>query len=134
MQPRNCRIVAILAVQWGYPGDRVRPWFRINPYNHSGRRLIQIIGHTRFMVTNACPQLVCRASQQGTPDALWLQNNLSQLAPELVLVCGKVAQATFKRDMVGPGVRVLKLPHPAARTWTKRDIARWAKRVQEACW
>jgi hypothetical protein len=33
---------------------------------------------------------------------------------------------TFQRDMVSAAARVLKLPHPAARTWKKRDIEHWS--------
>lgn len=124
------RIVAVLAVQWGYPGDQVEPWFHINPINHSGRRLIKLVGHGGFKVTNACPDIVYRADQQGTPDPAWLRHNLRCLRPDVVLVCGSVAQATFERDMVGPRTKVFKLPHPAARTWSKALIAQWAKRLQ----
>lgn len=121
------RIVAILAVQWGYPGDKVLPWFRINPYNHSGARLIKLIGHRNFLVTNACSDIVYSASAKGAPDAEWLQRNLTLLAPEVVLVCGSVARATFRRGMVGKAVRVLYMPHPAARMWSKRLMTRYTK-------
>lgn len=126
----KARIVVVLAVQWGYPGDPVTRWFHINPYNHSGRRLIRLIGHDEFKVTNACPDIVFRASDQGTPSARWLRDNLKALRPDVVLVCGKVANSTFKRGMVGKAVRVFKLPHPAARNWTKQLIERWSHRIQ----
>jgi uracil-DNA glycosylase len=123
-------IVVVLAVQWGYPGDKPERWFHINPYNHSGRRLIGLIGHWDFKVTNACSDIVFRASDRGTPDSKWLRANLRVLRPRLVLVCGSVAQSTFERSMVDADTRVLRLPHPAARTWTKAMIKRWAKRIQ----
>jgi len=124
------RVVAVLAVQWGYPGDRVCRWFYPNPYNHSGGRLIKLIGHAGFTMTNACSDIVYRAAQQGTPDPAWLRANLKALRPDVVLVCGAVAQGTFKRDMVPKGARVFKLPHPAARTWSRRLIEQWSKRIQ----
>lgn len=123
------KIVAVLAVQWGFPGDRVSRYFRINPYNHSGKRLIRIIGHRQFIVTNACSDIAYSAAQQGTPDPEWLRANLATLAPDVVLVCGSVAQATFKRNMVPKGCKVLKMMHPAARTWSARDIEQARKRV-----
>ena len=126
------RVVVVLAVQWGYPGDTVARWFHINPYNHSGRRLIRLIGHGAFKVTNACPDIVYRADQQGTPDEAWLRHNLKSLRPAVVLVCGRVAQATFERGMVPAGTKVFKLPHPAARTWTKQMIEQWSRRIQRA--
>jgi uracil-DNA glycosylase len=125
------RIVVVLAVQWGYPGDTVARWFHPNPYNHSGGRLIRLIGHGAFKMTNACSDIVYRATQQGTPDPAWLRRNLRALRPDVVLVCGKVAQATFERGMVGKAAKVFKLPHPAARTWSKRMIEQWAKRIQK---
>ncbi len=123
-------VVVVLAVQWGYRGDRVARWFAPNPYNHSGGRLIKLIGHGNFLMTNACSDIVYTASQQGTPDACWLRCNLKVLRPAVVLVCGKVACATFKRGMVGKATKVFRLPHPAARTWSKATLARWAKRIQ----
>lgn len=122
-------IVAVLDVQWG--GNRAERWFQINPYNHSGKRLIKLVGHDDFVVTNACPQCVENANGRGTPDAAWLADNLRALKPRVVLVCGNVAQATFAPGMVPKGAKVFKLPHPAARTWTKAEIASWSKRIQK---
>lgn len=130
--PRLSRITVVLAVQWGYPGDKPSKWFLINPRNHSGSRLIKLIGHSRFIVTNSCKELVYKANDKGKPDVAWLHGNLKVLAPDVVLVCGSVAQSTFDRAMVSKDCVVLKLPHPAARTWTKADIARWSKRIQRS--
>jgi hypothetical protein len=122
------RIVAVLDVQWG--GRRADRWFEINPRNHSGSRLIKMIGHDRFLVTNACAECVGNASGRGKPDATWLGDNLRQLRPEVVLVCGNVAKQTFKRSMVAKDTKVIYMPHPAARTWTKAALAAWTKRIQ----
>lgn len=121
------QIVAVLEVMWGLRGDKQRRWFRINPFNHSGRRLISIVGHGNFIVTNACPDVVYRAQDRGTPSKKWLAANLGILQPDLVLVCGKVAQETFEPAMVRDWCHIIELPHPAARTWSKRTIAK-AKR------
>lgn len=126
---RQRSIVAVLDVQWG--GNRAERWFQINPYNHSGGRLIKLVGHDDFVVTNACPQCVEDANGRGKPDAAWLAGNLRDLKPKVVLVCGNVAQATFARSMVPKGAKVFMMPHPAARTWTKADIAAWSKRIQK---
>jgi hypothetical protein len=129
---RRARIVVVLEVMWAYPGDPPRRWFRINPYNHSGRRLINIIGHTDFTVTNACPDVVYSAKGRGKPDADWLARNLAILKPDVLLVCGRVAQETFKRFMVGGRTQVISMPHPAARTWSKAKIASAQRRVRIA--
>jgi hypothetical protein len=130
-------IVVILEVMWGLPGDSPRRWFKINPFNHSGKRLIKIIGHSRFTVTNACPDVVHSAKGRGKPDPSWLAANLKTLNPSLVIVCGRVARDTFKRGMVSKDAKVLYLPHPAARTWSKQSIERARRRciaVQEQEW
>lgn len=125
------RIVVVLAVQWGYPGDKVARWFKINPYNHSGRRLIDLIGHDDFTVTNACSQIVYRATDQGVPDRDWLRRNLKALRPQIVLVCGKVAQQTFEDDMA-PRAKVLYMQHPAARMWTRAMLRSMRNTLRKA--
>lgn len=126
------KIVVILEVMWGMPGDPPRKWFRINPINHSGKRLINIIGHKNFFVTNACPDVVYSASGRGKPDKDWLRANLAALKPDLLLVCGTVAQSTFVRSMAPTAKNVIHLPHPAARMWTKAVLAAAKRKVWEA--
>ena len=121
-------IVVILEVQWG--GRKASRYFQINPYNFSGARLIKLVGHDDFLVTNACPECVSTARGRGKPDAEWLAANLAMLTPNVVIVCGRVARATFKRRMVPRGAKVFHIAHPAARTWTKAALSRTAKRIQ----
>lgn len=126
------KIVVVLEVMWGLRGDPPLRWFNINPYNHSGRRLIDIVGHSDFQVTNSCPDVVYSASSRGTPDPEWLRRNLRVLQPDLVLVCGRVANATFKPDMVRRDAKVIVMQHPAARTWSRAKIVAAQRRVQKA--
>lgn len=114
--PRN---VAVLEVAWGGGA----PWFRINPRNFSGRRLYQLFGPHKFVVTNACPEIVGCADERGTPDPAWLRANLARLQPRFVLLCGRVAESTFAQDMVPSSCVVHTIPHPAARTWTNDQLA-----------
>lgn len=107
--------VVILEVAWGYGGR----WFRINPHNFSGRRLYQIFGAHRFLVTNACPDVVGDASGRGSPSPEHLRGVLGVLRPRFVLVCGAVADRTFAPDMVDAECTVMRAAHPAARSWTK---------------
>jgi hypothetical protein len=125
------KIVVVLEVMWGMPGDGPLRWFRINPYNHSGRRLIGLIGHGDFTVTNACPDVVYSASGKGKPSKGWLRANLKALRPDVVLVCGRVAHATFEQSMC-PSARVVTLQHPAARTWSKRKLVIAKRKIAEA--
>lgn len=121
------RIIAILDTMWGWGGidmERAPAFFQINPLNHSGRRLYQIVGtRHRLLVTNCCKEYVSHSGQHGKPDAEWLRSNLAQ-APDvdLILVCGSVAKKTFKPEFASPKAKVLYMDHPAARRWTKDRV------------
>ena len=137
------KTVAVLEVMWdwrmktsatnpNYLAEAPRA-FRINPENHSGKRLYQLLGHDNLMVTNACPQLVTGAKGKGNPDAYWLLENLEQLWPySLLLVCGKVAQETYDLVRNVNDARTLYLPHPAARQWSRRDMVFATRVVQDS--
>ena len=116
------KVVAVLDTMWREVGEAPR-WFSINPYNLTGKRLYTWLdGRGELLVTNACPQQVGRATHHGKPDKQWLSDNLRALWPfTLLLVCGKVAQATYSLSDTLRGTvraRVVEVPHPAARTWT----------------
>lgn len=139
--------LAVLDTMWG--DDGVAPhWFTINPRNHSGRRLYRLTGARdgELWVTNACPQQVRHPNAHGTPSVEFLYQSFMQIparwrtAP--LLACGKVAQATYDAMIAqhaprgrqhlrfshrGPVVRML---HPAARTWTARELARVARHIR----
>lgn len=125
------KAVVILEVMWdwrnvttsaGYQ-ERAPRHFSINPLNHTGKRLhAWLKEYPRFQVTNACPELVSSAKGRGKPDASWLSENLQLLGPfDLLLVCGGVARSTYKLSDAG-SARVLEIPHPAARCWTRQGI------------
>lgn len=134
------KIVAVLESMWDWrqmtsgAGYREAPRsFRISPENYSGKRLYRIVGlDADLHVTNACRELCGSANHHGTPDPEWLRENLDLLAPfSVLLVCGKVAQATYAQS--GHHFeRTIKLPHPAARMWTQAMIAAAAQSVREA--
>lgn len=124
------KAVAILEVMWDWEAktssagyaETAPPYFSINPHNFTGRRLYSWLGHSDLLVTNACPELVSSARGRGTPDPGWLQDNLLDLEPfELLLVCGRVAQATYDRAWAKK-VRTIEVPHPAARCWTRKGL------------
>lgn len=132
-------VVVILEVMWGlrYQEQGAR-WFRINPRNHSGKRLIQMLGHQDFVVTNACPQQVASAKHRGTPSAEWLHANLRSLMMantiDQVLVCGRVAEKTFMVNSYAMfcklGISIVFMPHPAAKGWTRLGLDNAAQAVQ----
>lgn len=139
---RAKRIVAILETMWDWRGmtsdagyTEAPRFFSINPQNHSGRRLYKLVGpNATLLVTNACRQLATSAQGHGKPDPDWLRENLEDLSRgdgfDLLLVCGKVAQAAFKVCGFKSRARVVEMPHPAARRWTKALIAEMTERIQ----
>lgn len=134
-------VVAILDTMWNWRGQtsgaglRKAPrFFRINPKNFTGQRLYNLIGpDSHLLVTDACPELVKSAKDHGTPDPVWLKDNIIFINRiyriQILLVCGRVAQKTWKETRLEfPYARVIEIPHPAARVvWTKDYI----KEVQQ---
>lgn len=134
------KIVAVLESMWDWrqmtsgAGYKEAPRsFRINPDNYSGKRLYRIVGRDAdLLVTNACRELCGSANHHGTPDPDWLRENLKLLAPfDVLLVCGKTAQATYARSGHEFDGKI-DIMHPAARTWTNAMIEAAAQRVREA--
>lgn len=143
-------VVAILETMWdwrqmtssaGY--EEAPKFFKINPKNHSGRMLYKLIGQdAKLLVTNACRELVSRANQHGKPDPKWLASNLAEIEVthpkaadiDVLLVCGKVAQSTFKLSGYTPKrAVVIEIPHPAARgVWTREFTQKIMTQIQEA--
>lgn len=159
----SIRAVAILETMWDWrsmtseAGYAEAPrYFRINPKNYTGGRLYKLIGpDCKLLVTNACRELVNHASKHGKPNPIWLNENLRRLDGEslmtaeewhgidgiderrhidLLLVCGRVAQQTYKQCGYTPkSATVIEIPHPAARGyWTKQAIEARAKEIQGA--
>ena len=125
----HTRALAILETMWGGNGQAPGV-FRINPDNFTGRRLYWFLGHEDLWVTNACRELVENARLHGTPDPAWLTYNLRRMTYALLLVCGRVAQRTFAECGYRPKCRIIEMPHPAARVWTRADLDHWQKLIQ----
>jgi hypothetical protein len=143
------KVVAILETMWDWRGmtssagyEEAPRFFRINPENFSGRRLYKLIGpNAKLLVTNACRELVTGPNQHGKPDPKWLADNLWQIEHgprgatiDVLLVCGKIAQQTWEAcdyELQSPNVRVVKMPHPAARyIWTTAEVERMSRVIR----
>lgn len=107
-------------------------YFRINPRNTTGRRLYRLIGEdNQLLVTNCCKEIGSNSNSHGTPDSVWLSENLIELKEwfDLLLICGGVAKKTYREtDLEFP--RVMHIMHPAARTWTKSMIEETIAKIQ----
>jgi hypothetical protein len=129
------KVVALLESMWGWrgyntPGEEAPRFFRINPENFSGRRLYKLVGDANLIVTNSCRTVQASANHHGKPDPEWVAENLRTAyldGADLFLICGKVAQETFKTAMAKVGFtipRVILMDHPAARRWTAEGMDR----------
>ena|SRR5436190_22365445 len=128
------RFIAILDTMWGAKG-RAPKCFFINPNNASGRRLYKLTQApaSHLIIVNSCREQVGHANAHGTPDPEWLLESLRSV-PSLyrsgvLLVCGAVAQKTFAQITEHWRGRVVQMPHPAARTWTKEQIAEMQRHI-----
>jgi hypothetical protein len=127
-------IVAVLETMWGYRTGRAPRYFKINPLNASGRRLYKLVGEQnkeRLLLTNVCRELVTKAKHHGKPDPDWLAENLIRLDPDIILVCGRVAQKTFKECGYVPLRKPIYMLHPAARNWTKARLREVQRKIQK---
>jgi hypothetical protein len=127
-------VVAVLDTMWGERNARAPRYFQINPNNRSGKMLYRLVGpYRRLWVTNSCREMVNNARRHGKPDPGWLAENLRRLKPDLVLVCGKVAQKTFREacPMKWDGCDDISIPHPAARNWSQKQIKRIARKIEK---
>lgn len=123
------KVIALLESMWGWrglhgEGEEAPRFYRINPENFSGRRLYRICGDANLLVTNSCRMIQRSANHHGSPDPLWVAENLTTAQRDgcdLFLICGKVAQATY--DAAGLAFpNVIRMDHPAARRWTNEKL------------
>lgn len=127
-------IVAVLDTMWVGREARAPRYFKINSHNHTGKRLYKFVGPEnahRLLVTNVCREAVSHANRHGKPDPDWLLENLKRLDPYIILVCGKVAQKAFKECGYMPLRKPIYIQHPAARTWTKKQLRETERRIQK---
>lgn len=125
---KTVKALVVLETMWGTAGRAPR-FFQINPQNFSGRRLYSLLGHSDFLVTNACSQQVNSAREHARPDPIWLAKNLQIIRYGVLILCGRVAQATYEvceYEYQGP---VVRMPHPASRQWSKEKLEFWRKEL-----
>ena len=126
------RVIALLDSMWTGQTGRAPRFFRINPYNFTGRRLYRLIGlGNSLVVTNCCREQQLTASHHGLPDPEYVRSNLTLLRPRLLLVCGRVARRTYDLAGYTPeyGAVVIRMKHPAARTWTSKELDQMTRRI-----
>jgi len=134
------KVAALLDTMWGDREGLAPRYFRINPLNNSGRRLLKICGtNSDLFVTNACRELVTSATQKGTLNPAWVKENLTRLEKaylghegfDVLLICGKRAQKAFYTSGYVTRKRVIEIMHPAARSWSKKLMESTAREIQK---
>jgi hypothetical protein len=131
-------IIVVLETMWDWramtssAGYAQAPrFFTIHPENFSGRRLHGLLDPHRFLVTNACRELVNHATRHGKPDPVWLAENLASREAKLILLCGAVAHQTYLDCGFEASCPVLVGRHPAARNWTREQLAEARKQIHD---
>lgn len=133
------KVVVLLDTMWGGTAKVAPRWFRINPYNLSGKRLYWLTGNdprVDLRVTNSCRETAISALHHGSPDPSWVYDNLRRLEPyDLLLICGNVAQRTFLESGYLPlrNAVVMQLKHPAARDWTAKELDSTRRKIVNVC-
>lgn len=124
-------VLAILQNMWG--DHRFAPiTFRISYTNHSGRRLYRFMpDHARLLVTNAASVCTPTAKGKAPTDLIHLASAINQQPWDLILICGKQAQAACMAIALPP-CPTIELPHPAWRWWNERLIEETRLIVAEA--
>ncbi len=137
--------LAVLQNMWG-PERRAPLAFRINPRNHSGRRLYRLTEGHNLWVTNSSSVCAPAAHIKCAPDDRFLLKALARRKWEVVLVCGKQAQEAFKRvinmDFLDVDTNedlskiiydykpfIVFMPHPAARSLTNKLMDRIKRHI-----
>jgi hypothetical protein len=89
--------------------------FKINPYNHSGKRLYKLI-EDDFWVTNSSSILSGGGAKSYSGiDVKFLQRAIDKFDWDLIIICGNQAKKAFFMCEYLKEARLLFIPHPAAR-------------------
>ncbi len=129
------RIVGILQNTWARDPDRVRLMLDRHPRDWqrryetcllfmgclTGRRLRAAFRDltNRIVWTNACSDIGGKSNSCPPVDAEFLQREMVELSPDIVLLFGQVAARVFDSLKI-ESVAVIRGPHPASR---KTDVA-----------
>jgi hypothetical protein len=77
-----------------------------------------------LLCINSSPYIVQSANHHGNPEPLYVASLLRRLEPfDLLLVCGSIAKATFKRSPYKGSHPIIFIPHPAWRAWSAADFS-----------
>jgi len=102
-------------------GFNPKRWLNEFEHSRTGHRLLYGALESRFTFrwdlryTNASPKLGHGSSSKHQPDRRHLRRRLRDVAPDLVLACGQLAEAATSELWSGP---LVAIPHPASRVLT----------------
>lgn len=138
------RILFVLQNAWrkgAKPGEREsdhseRAWHRQLWRSQTGKRLREIIPEDifvldKFVVVNASPFVGSRSFAVFAADSLLMHARMQRLQPELVVLCGKVAQELVHVVKQHERPYILA-PHPAWRLLSKVRTAEIKEEISSA--
>jgi len=98
--------------------------------SHTGRRLKEMVPDgVQFCVVNSTDKIGDSADSLYFADPFHIECMLNGIKPDLVVACGKIAQAGC-REL---GIDFISAPHPAWRALSKKDTERIRNEIKMSC-
>lgn len=121
--PDDC--IKILCVLQNAYSDNQRlrafPFFKVNPRNKSGKRMIKICGEDNDMFfSNVCPDIYTNPKDKGKTDLEHLKSVLKSQNYDLYVVCGSQAEEAVEKVINQIKKPIIFMPHPASRSLTNK--------------
>lgn len=121
-------VLAILQNMWDPTRSEALNVFKINRWNHTGKKLYNITEGHDLWCTNSSSKCAPSANVKLPPDIQFLQRAMMRRRWDLFLVCGAQAHDTFHHVLLANKVLrsvveqspVVFMPHPAYRMVTNK--------------
>lgn len=116
------RMLCIMQNAWGSHNLKNIMFFRINPRNKSGKRMLNICGDNNVYFANVCPTVTEVSNGKGKTDLAHVKQIVFAQEYDLYIICGEQAKkaigAAFEGSAGLNNKSVIFMPHPASRSLT----------------
>lgn len=110
-----------------------KTWLRLLWRSHTGKRLKEMIPDgIAYEVVNATLRIGDRAAATFPADRTLMHVRMQARRPDLVVLCGKVAQELRVTVDIGNGCPYILAPHPAWRRLSKAQTAEVKEEITSA--
>lgn len=110
-----------------------KAWLRLLWRSMTGKRLKEMIPDgIAYEVVNATLRIGNRAAATFPADHMLMHARMRNRRPDLVVLCGKVAQELRTVVSIGHNCPYILAPHPAWRLLSKAETARIRKEITSA--